>query len=165
MPQLLKWRSDKEYMAMVSDLLETDEVKSLAKFTHHYITDRLSHCISVSYRSFKKAKKLGLDARAAARGGLLHDLYFYTSEESEHIGGRGHLYEHPRIALANAEKITLLTDTERDIIVNHMCGVTLDVPKTPEGWIVTAMDKEASIREFSRFVRARAQGIVRQPII
>ena len=33
-----------------------------------------------------------------------------------------HAYMHPRIAVKNAEKITELSDLERDIILKHMWG-------------------------------------------
>lgn len=60
------------------------------------------HSVLVSRISWRICRALGLDERAAARGGLLHDLYLYNwREKSTHPGVR-HGTEHPAIALANA---------------------------------------------------------------
>lgn len=68
-----KWQADAEYMSYVQDLLETEEVKKLAKFTQHMNSTRLEHSISVSYNSFKLAKN-----GAAMRGQRLELDYCMT---------------------------------------------------------------------------------------
>ncbi|AXY25333.1 phosphohydrolase [Suicoccus acidiformans] len=153
----LNWREDREYLALVEDLLATEEVQRLESYVHHKVTNRLAHSISVSYRSYRWAKKLGLDTRAIARAGLLHDLFFYESADKGKVGGKGHNFEHPRIALENARKLTEISDLEADIILKHMCGATFDIPKYKESWIVTLMDKESAICEFFTGVKERAQ--------
>lgn len=145
----LNWQADQEYMAIVGDLLALEEVQRLESFVHHHFTNRLAHSISVSYRSYRWAKKLGLNKEAIAKAGLLHDLFFYESCDKDLVGGKGHNYEHPRIALKNALELVELSDLEQDIILKHMFGATLDLPKYPESWIVTLMDKEAAISELS----------------
>lgn len=147
------WRDDTEFMSYIEDLLAFEEVQSLENFVHHKVTNRLAHSLSVAYRSYRWAKRLGLNKRAIARAGLLHDLFFYEGVDKHLVGGRGHNYEHPRIALQNAEKLTELSDLERDIILKHMFGATLDMPRYAESWIVTLMDKESSISEFAFGVR------------
>ena len=148
---LKDWIHDLEYLEMVHDLMDHADVQRLANYTHHHITTRLAHSIGVSYRSYRWAKRLGLDARAVARAGLLHDLFFYESIDKHNAGPRGHNYEHPRIALENALKITELSDVEQDIILKHMFGATLDIPRYIESWIVTLMDKRCSIAEGSHY--------------
>ncbi|MBG9988458.1 HD domain-containing protein [Aerococcaceae bacterium DSM 111176] len=143
------WRDDFEYVALIEDLLELEEVQSLEKFKHHKVTNRLAHSISVSYYSYCLAKKLKLNTRAIARAGLLHDLFFYESEDKDLVGGRGHYWEHPRIALKNAKKLTQLSDLECDIIEKHMFGATRELPKYKESWIVTLMDKRAAMTELA----------------
>lgn len=145
----LNWQADQEYVSIIGDLLDLEEVQRLESFVHHHFTNRLAHSISVSYRSYRWAKKLGLNKVAIARAGLLHDLFFYESCEKDLVGGKGHNYEHPRTALKNALKLVDLSDLEQDIILKHMFGATLDLPKYPESWIVTLMDKEAAISELS----------------
>lgn len=144
-----KWENDHEYLALIEDLLSRDEVQQLSKFKHHLVTNRLAHSISVSYRSYLWAKRLNLDVRAIARAGLLHDLFYYEGINKHEVGGKGHNWEHPRIALENAAKLTKLSELERDIILKHMCGATLDIPKYAESWIVTLMDKQACISELT----------------
>lgn len=156
------WRDDHEYLALVEDLLELEEVKSLEKFTHHKMTNRLAHSISVSYYSYRMAKYFNLNTRAVARAGLLHDLFFYESANKHEVGGRGHNYEHPRIALENAKKLTELSELESDIILKHMFGATWDLPKYPESWIVTLMDKRATITELSVGSRDKARVAVQR---
>ncbi|MDR0920934.1 MAG: HD domain-containing protein [Lactobacillales bacterium] len=141
-----KWQNDAEYMSYVDDLLETQEVQRLGEFVQHYHSTRLEHSINVSYTSFKLAKKVKGDVKATARAGLLHDLFFYDWRETKFEEG-SHAYMHPRIAVKNAEKITDLSDLERDIIIKHMWGATIAPPKYKEGYIVTMVDKYWAIKE------------------
>ena len=141
-----EWQQDAEYLSYVEDLLETEEVKSLATYVQHYHSTRLEHSISVSYYSYKLAKKWKGDVRSTARAGLLHDLFFYDWRTTKFDEG-SHAYMHPRIAMKNAEKITELSDLERDIIVKHMWGATLALPRYKESYIVTMVDKYCAIKE------------------
>jgi uncharacterized protein len=140
------WRDDEEYVSYIEDLLATDEVQRLADYTQHMNSTRLEHSISVSYNSYKLAKQFNGDARATARAGLLHDLFYYDWRTTKFDEG-SHAYMHPRIAVKNAEKITELSDLERDIIIKHMWGATITPPKYKESYIVTMVDKYCAIRE------------------
>lgn len=141
-----KWREDEEYMSYVEDLLATDAVKKLANYTQHVHSTRLEHSLSVSYYSYKLAKKWGGNAKATARAGLLHDLFYYDWRTTKFDEGT-HAYIHPRIAVKNAEKITDLSDLERDIILKHMWGATIAPPKYKESYIVTFADKYCAVKE------------------
>jgi len=143
-----KWQEDSEYMSYVADLLATDAVKKLANFVQHMNSTRLEPSISVSYYSYKLAKKWGGDARATARAGLLHDLFYYDWRTTKFDEGT-HAYMHPRIAVKNAEKITELSDLEKDIILKHMWGATIAPPRYKESYIVTMVDKYCAIKEAS----------------
>lgn len=143
----LVWNENQEYLTIVGDLLEHETVQKLEDFVHHKVTNRLAHSISVSYKSYLIAKRLGLNEVAIARAGLLHDLFFYESVDKHEVGGKGHNYEHPRIALENAFEITELSDLEQDIILKHMFGATRDLPKYRESLVVTLMDKQCAICE------------------
>lgn len=145
----MKWRQDQAYLALIQDLMEAPEVKSLSNFVHHKVTTRLDHSLTVSYLSYRWALRLGLNARAIARAGLLHDLFFYEGHDKHTVGGRGHNWEHPRIALENARKLTEISDLEADIIVKHMFGATLAPPRYLESLVVSLMDKQAAIMEVS----------------
>lgn len=150
----LNWEKDHEYLSLIEDLLYTEEVQKLEGFVHHKVTNRLAHSISVSYRSYCWAKRLNLNTRAVARAGLLHDLFFYEGIDKHLIGGKGHNWEHPRIALQNALKLTELSDMEQDIIVKHMFGATIELPKYWESLIVSLADKHSAICELSVGFRA-----------
>lgn len=145
------WEEDTEYLSYVKELLATDSVQRLKKFIHHYYANRLEHSLNVSYTSFRIAKKLKLNARSTARAGLLHDLFFYFPKDYENkkIKEKGHAYIHSRIAVCESEKITELSDLERDIILKHMWGRTLALPRYKESYIVSLVDKYWALREVS----------------
>lgn len=154
-----KWQNDSEYMSYVSDLLATEAVQKLAQYTQHMNSNRLDHSISVSYNSYKLAKKWGGNARATARAGLLHDLFYYDWRTTKFDEG-SHAYMHPRIAVKNAEKITELSDLERDIIIKHMWGATITPPRYKEGYIVTMVDKYCAVKEASEPFLVKARGMM-----
>ena len=123
-----EWRTDKEYVSIVADLLAQPAVQKLANYTQHHHSTRLQHSIAVSYDSYKIAKKMHLDYRSTARAGLLHDLFYYDWRTTKFNLGT-HAFIHPRVALRNAEKLTPLNKKEKDIILKHMFGATLAVPR------------------------------------
>ncbi|MEQ8201373.1 MAG: HD family phosphohydrolase [Syntrophomonadaceae bacterium] len=137
-----------EYNHCVSDVSCSEILRGLDNFTHHYHVTRLEHCLHVSYLSFVVCKRLGLDYRSAARGGLLHDFYFYDSRVTKPAQGI-HCLRHPGIALANAEKHFPLNKVERDIIAKHMWPVTVTPPRYRESYVVTALDKYCANRELA----------------
>ena len=155
--QLMKskneWRQDGEYVALVSDLLEQPAVQKLANYTQHHHSNRLQHSIAVSYDSYRLAKRLNLDYQATARAGLLHDLFYYDWRTTKFDLGT-HAFIHPRVALRNAEKITSLSNKEKDIILKHMFGATVAVPRYWESLIVSLVDDYEAEQEFFGPVRA-----------
>ncbi|KRK73205.1 hypothetical protein [Lacticaseibacillus nasuensis] len=142
----LQWANDHEYVALVQDLLATPEVQRLAEYPQHHYSNRLEHVISVSYRSYLFGKKHHLNVRALARAGLLHDLFYYDWRTTKFSLGT-HAYIHPRIALRNAEKLTDLTPMEKDIIIKHMWGATVGLPKYKESFVVSLVDDYAAVDE------------------
>ena len=142
----LNWQEDTAYLELVEDLIYTDDVQSLRKYTQHHYSNRLEHSIQVSYKSYKLAKKWGGNVRATARAGLLHDLFFYDWREQK-MGEGTHAYVHPRIALENAKKLTDISPLEEDIIIKHMFGATIAPPKYKESYIVTLVDKYCACEE------------------
>ncbi|MBK0040924.1 MULTISPECIES: HD domain-containing protein [Leuconostoc] len=142
------WRQDTEYLNIVDDLLAHDEVQKLALYPQHHFSNRLQHSISVSYHSYLIAKKIGADEVATARAGLLHDMFYYDWRVTKFAEG-SHAYVHPRIALKNARKITTISPKEEDIIVKHMFGATIALPKYRESWIVSLVDDFAAVDEYA----------------
>lgn len=153
------WENDRDYMALVEDLLEDENLLKLDDIIHHRYTTRLIHSIYVSYVSYKIAKKLNLNCRAVARAGILHDFFHEGREEIAALKQGSHNFVHPRIAVKNAETLTELSELEKDIILKHMFLTTtgVGIPKYKESMIVTCVDKYCAISEVSTPVRIRVK--------
>ena len=145
-------KNNYEFMNIVKDILSDKTVQNLHLYKHHYISSRYEHCLSVAYNSYKICKFLGLDHVSAARAGVLHDLFLYDCENPE-TRPQKHIKEHPKIALANAEKLFLLNDIEKDIILKHMWPVTFSTPRYIETFIVTFVDKYCAVKEWSNYCK------------
>lgn len=136
-----------QFYACVGDLLATPQVQGLAAFEQHFTIHRLQHIMSVSYLSFRICKKLGLDYRTAARGGILHDLFYYDWREKDK-SHKWHGYVHPGFALKNArELLGELDPLLENIILRHMWPLTLTPPKYKEAMIVSLADKYCAWQE------------------
>lgn len=139
-----------DYYDCVSDLLKDREVQQLGDFTHHKGTTRLQHCVNVSYYNFLLCRKLHLDARSAARAGLLHDLFLYDRKEHEPVEGEGgHCSGHPKVAFFNASERFSINDKEGDMIANHMWPLSPHMPRCAETWAIQLVDKVCAVSEFS----------------
>ncbi|HNX92620.1 MAG TPA: HDIG domain-containing protein [Syntrophomonas sp.] len=145
-----------EYRNCISDLTQNEMVRSLEEFTHHRNFTRLQHCLHVSYLSYLVCRKLGLDSQSAARGGLLHDFYFYDSHQVKPDRGN-HYFCHPSIALENAARVFTLNEVEKDIIVKHMWPVTMSPPKYRESYVVMMMDKYCAAGEVAEYGSRRTR--------
>ena len=148
-----------EFFDIVGDLYNTDEVQGLAKYVQHSTINRLDHITSVTYMSYVYCKKLSLDYNAAARGAMLHDLFYYDWHDGD-WSHRPHGYRHPGFALTNARILNpAITPKEENIILRHMFPLTVIPPRYPEGWIVSLCDKYCAIRELliadSAYFRAK----------
>ncbi len=156
---------EKEFYDIIKDIYKHEEFMKLKHFFHHN-SSIYAHVRDVAYFTYRTAKYLKLDYRSAARGALLHDFFLYdwrNHDEPELHRDKYHGVEHPRIALANAEKYFQLNDIEKDIIVKHMWPLTIVPPKYKESYIVTFADKYLSSREFiDEFKRSRKTGHVRK---
>lgn len=131
------------FFDVVGDLYFTDEVQSLKQYEQHLDIDRLSHVTSVSYLSYKIAKKLNADSDLCARSAVLHDLFYYDWRDGE--TGKWHKlhgYKHPKYAALNAIELnSKITDTEIKAIRSHMWPLTLMPPTSKAGMILCFSDK------------------------
>lgn len=134
------------FFEQVKDIINSSEVQRLDKCSHHYRSTRLQHCINVAYCSFLICHELGWDFSSAARGGLLHDLFYYECK-NVHPGIIRHAILHPKIALRRAERLCKLNPIERDIILRHMFLPSLIPPKYKESFIVCMVDKYCATYE------------------
>ncbi len=143
--------SSDSYYSNVSDIINSSELDKLKEITHHISTTRFQHCLNVSYYTYLICKKLHLDARAAARAGLLHDLFYYDRKnynKSKVKGQLSHSSMHSRLAAENAADLTDISDLERDMIEKHMWPMTRSFPKYKESYIITLTDKYCAVLEF-----------------
>lgn len=135
-----------EYLGQVGDLLAHPKVREMGRFLQHGRVDCLRHCLYVSYASWRLCRALGLDGRAAARGGLLHDFFLYDWHRGTPGGGL-HAFTHPRTAAENAGRYFPLTDRERDVVLRHMWPLAARPPRYPESWVVAFVDKVFCLME------------------
>lgn len=156
-----EWQNDQEYVNIVGDLIDQPAVQKLGNYIQHHYQSRLQHSIAVSYDSYRIAKKLGLDYKSTARAGLLHDLFYYDWRTTKFDLGT-HAFIHPRVALRNAEKLTELNAKEQDIILKHMFGATLALPRYRESWIVSLVDDYEAEHEFCEMVRGKIERKIKQ---
>ena len=135
----------------VEDILNHDEYKMLADYTHHKPFTTLDHSLRVAQIAYNWSVrlecKIKLDTVAVTRGALLHDFYFYDWHNCRPKGKRWNGFEHPRIACQNADRCFSLTEKEKDIILSHMWPLTIRMPRSREAFLVMAADKVASLQE------------------
>ena len=118
-----------EFYECIRDIVSHPAVLEMKKYYQHCDTDCYEHCLDVAYNNYKICKKLGLDARSAARGGMLHDLFLYDwREHSKETGDRLHAITHP-------------------ITTKHMWPVSVIPPRYPETYVICLTDKYCGSRE------------------
>lgn len=143
---LINNKQELEYLEIVKDILNNKKFRELDQYFHHG-TSRLLHSKRVSYYSYRVAKKIGLDYKATAIAGLLHD--FYT--DVENVGKWQYFYEqycHPVKAAKNAETYFKVDEKVKNIIATHMFPLTLKPSKYIEGWLINVVDKTVATYEY-----------------
>ncbi|MBQ1518576.1 MAG: HD domain-containing protein [Ruminococcus sp.] len=139
------------YYSCIADIIDSEELEKLKIIRHHISTTRFQHCLNVSYYSYIVCRKFRLNARSAARAGLLHDLFYYDRKEynsSRHKGQPKHSHMHSQIALENACEVTSISMLEKDMIEKHMWPMTRSMPKYKETYVITMIDKYCAVLEF-----------------
>ncbi len=134
---------DKDFYYIVEDILENKEFQKLKEIKHHGIT-RYNHLLRVAYYTYKFTKKMGLKYVEATRGALLHDFFFYETDNTSTYKA---LTTHSNYALKNACKYFALTELEKDIIKTHMFPVTKIRPHYKESLVVDIIDDISSFYE------------------
>lgn len=129
------------FLDCIGDLLATDEVQSMDSIPHHIRTTCYEHSVHVSYVAFRLARRLKLDYMAAARAGLLHDLYLYNPRiPGTHQGSQ--CFDHPVAALENAKALCgELSHKEENIIISHMWPLARKMPRSREAVVICCVDK------------------------
>lgn len=147
-----------EFEEVINEVIANEDVRRMTAYNHHSHTNCFKHSLHVAYYNYKICKFFGLDARAAARAGMLHDLFLYDWHERKiRLNNTLHGFSHPYTALYNAKKNFELSDKEQDIIEKHMFPLTPRFPKYKETVIIILTDKFCSVCEvMDRFFKKAA---------
>lgn len=129
------------FLSVIGQLLDTPEVQSMAQWRHHFDVTCYEHSLFVSYIAFRLARFFRMDCYAAARAGLLHDLYLYSPyDPTSHPGNQ--CFYHPVAALHNAKALVPdLSPEEQNSILTHMWPLAAHMPKCRLAIIINLSDK------------------------
>ena len=143
---------NEEFYECIKDLVHHPYVLRMKDYPHHCETSCYQHCLNVAYYNFRICKFFGLDAKSAARAGMLHDLFLYDWRgHRKKTGDPVHAMTHPHAALHNAKKYFQLNKLEEEMILKHMFPVTPVPPMHRETWIITLTDKYCGTCEIGRY--------------
>lgn len=151
-------RREADLQRILAPLCSSSQVQEMHRFVQHGDTTTWRHCYRVARFSYFFCLRFGLDAEAAARGGMLHDLFLYDWHTTS-MDGMEHALHHPEIALRNACSVASLTEQEQDIILCHMWPLTSRRPGSPEAMVVSMMDKYAATAEVTGYLYRRVLDI------
>ena len=146
---------EKQYRKEVEQILNNKDFQKLRYYKQHNWSDRLMHSINVSYLSWMMARRLGCDAKAAARAGLLHDFCLYDFHEKS-ADGEHQAFLHPKVAAENSMEHFDISEKERDAILSHMFPLG-PLPKSREAWLITIADKVCAAAELCSIAIALAR--------
>lgn len=153
-----------EWYLIVEDIINNEEFQKRLHFPHHKDINVFTHCLKVSYDSYKFSINKKVDSRKCAIAGLLHDFYPYIwrsdineflleNEYYQKVGVKNkffkkHGFVHGEEASINYVKY--FPELKDDIVTNsikcHMFPLTRP-PKYKVGWVVTYYDKINALKE------------------
>lgn len=141
-----KHPNEREYWDCVSELLADGAVQAMRLLPQHRAgVSCFDHSVLVSRISWRICRALGLDGRAAARGGLLHDLYLYDPRS---LPSWRQCFAHPVAAARNAAALEgALSPKEENCILAHMWPLSVRMPHSREAAAVCLADKLCSVAE------------------
>lgn len=145
---------DSEYVEIIKPIITNSEFLKRQYYHHHENRSVYGHSLLVSIRSYNIAKKLGLDYKSAAIGGLLHDFYdedWQLAEKKKNIR-QAHGFVHARQALKNSKSNfpELINKKTQNIILRHMFPLNFVPPIYLESWLICFVDKYCSMEIFSQ---------------
>ena len=133
------------YRACVGELLRDPRVTRMKNIRHHPGVSCYEHSVFVSYVAWVLARKWGADPAAAARAGLLHDLYLYDPRS---LPSWRQCFAHPVAAARNAAALEgALSPKEENCILAHMWPLSVRMPHSREAAAVCLADKLCSVAE------------------
>ena len=143
---------NQEFYECIRDVMNHPAVQEMKKYPHHCDTNCYQHCLNVAYYNYEICKVLGLDAKAAARAGMLHDLFLYDwRKHAARTGDHFHGLTHPRTAYKRASRYFKLSPLEKDMILKHMGPLTVIPPRHLESFIICMTDKYCGACEIADY--------------
>lgn len=132
-----------EFLQDIAGILADRDYQKLSNYVQHKNTTRLMHSLNVAYVSWKLARKIGCDARTAARIGMLHDFCLYDFREKAE---EAQVFHHPKVAARMSQERFQITDKEKQAILSHMFPLG-PIPTSKEAWIISFADKMCALTE------------------
>ena len=143
-----KFSNLEEYYEIINNILENPEFQKRKTYAHHGKITVYDHSLAVSKLSYKIAKKLKRDYKAAAIGGLLHDFYYepWQGNTKKTKFFKKHGFVHASEARDNSYQYfpEYMNEKIENIIIRHMFPLNITPPKYIESWVVTIADKWVS---------------------
>jgi len=146
---------DTEFQNILKDIITNETVLQMKNYKQHYETTCFEHCYTVSYYCYLICKKYNLDYKSATRAAMLHDLFLYDWRKRQPDRKGFHAFTHGKTACENASKLFDLNKKERDIILKHMWPVTIKIPSSLEGFILTFVDKYCALCESFKVIKSK----------
>lgn len=116
---------------------------------HHQHSTTYEHCFDVAYYAVKYGITHNYgNIENLVKAALLHDYYLYNWHNKEEKWHKPHAFKHPKIAADNAKRDFSINDEIYSAIKTHMWPLTLQIPASALGWIITYADKKATFMEF-----------------
>ena len=144
-----------EFNEIIKDIISNTTVQKMKDIPQHCNTNCFDHCKQVAFYCYKICKKLNLDYVSSARAGMLHDLFLYNwRDKTVHRKGL-HAFTHGKTVCENACKEFDLNEKEKDMIIKHMWPLTLSIPKSKEGVILTFVDKFCALSESLSYISSK----------
>ncbi len=140
--------SHENFYESIKDLINDPHVIAMKDIPQHTKeVSRYEHSLYVAYIAHKICLKFNLDAKTAARGGLLHDFEMHDKVRKS-TGAVKMFFLHPKVAVKHSSKLYDLNEIEKDIIKKHMWPMTpLLIPKYKESFVVNLADKYCALFE------------------
>ena len=148
-------KKDDEFQQIIKPLISNSTVQEMKKYKQHYETSCFEHCYCAEYYCYLICKKYHLDYKSATRAAMLHDLFLYDWRVRQPDRKGLHAFTHGQTACKNACKLFDLNEKEKDIIIKHMWPVTIEFPKSIEGFILTFVDKYCALSESFDILKSR----------
>lgn len=152
------------FEAVTADILAHPLFEQSRQLVHHGIDNSVyEHSVAVARMAFRMASAMDWTEEeiiSVTRAALLHDFFGYDWHDEwfkrflSHYHGihrltHMHGFVHGVMAAKRASRYFALTDRQRDAIATHMFPLTPRMPRSKEGWVVTAADKAVAAREMS----------------